>query len=118
MGGEGPPFPFTKKTIVVPSVDSVIMQWTRFNECRLPEGNRSQVRETQNSEGQRAILWHYGNGRGESTIFHWQLHNVGHVWPNTDSTVPRSKIVEKFCGPPSAIIDTNTEIWQFFSNFS
>jgi len=115
-GGEGKPFPMTKTTISHPSVDDVLNQWAKYNECQYST-NRITVKTITNNIGHKATLYNYGQGRNGVSLFHWQITGgVGHAWP---SKIPekRTFLAEKTCGDPTDVIDANIEIIDFFNMF-
>lgn len=107
-GGLGPPFPFTSRRVVHPSVDLTVATWARRDGCD-PAPVDKEFRE---SGGHTARLLVYPHCRDGAEVWLWKLSGAGHGWPGT--VTGREGLV----GPATRVIDANTEIWRFVSRFS
>lgn len=107
-GGLGPPFPFTQTRVRHSSVEAMIDAWVRRDDCN-PSPDVAALREA-GSETARKL--DYGGCRDGAHVMLWQLSGAGHGWPGG------SPARERLAGPATKIIDANTEIWKFFSQFS
>lgn len=114
-GGEGPPFPLTNRTVVHPSVETVLADWRERNGCEgsaVTEERRSRPEGTPDA-GHEAELLAWRDCSSGAVVLHWRLSGAGHGWPGAPrGTEPREDLI----GPWSSVIDTAEEIWRFFEN--
>jgi polyhydroxybutyrate depolymerase len=107
-GGLGPPFPLTGTRVLHPSVEATLTAWIDKNGC---DGTALQQAYRQ-SDRQTATLQLYDHCRNGAKVALWQLSGSGHGWPGAMNNR------ETLVGPSTKIIDANTEIWRFVSQFS
>lgn len=106
-GGLGPPFPLTNIRVLHPSVNATLSAWVRHDGCN-PTPTETAFRV---DGGHTARKWLYGQCRDNAQVVLWQLTGAGHGWPGG------KPFLEKLMGPSTQVIDANTEIWRFFSQF-
>jgi polyhydroxybutyrate depolymerase len=106
-GGLGPPFPLTNKRVLHPAVDAALSAWASRDGC----ARAATEREFREAGGHTARRFVYGNCRDGAEVALWKLTGAGHGWPGA------APILEALVGPPTNVIDANTEIWRFVSRF-
>jgi polyhydroxybutyrate depolymerase len=107
-GGLGPPFPFTNSRVLHPAVDAALSAWVRRNGCDAV-ANEDAFREAGGHTARHLV---YGNCRDGAEVALWKLTGAGHGWPGA------KPMLQALTGPPTNVIDANTEIWRFFSRFA
>lgn len=105
-GGLGPPYPGTGYRVTHPDIESTMRRWARYDDCRTRPG----IGPTTSRAGQTATPITYAGCRAGTEVVLWKLTGAGHVWPGGKSDVPVSVL-----GPPTQIVDANTEMWRFFA---
>ena len=106
-GGLGPPFPLTGTRVFHPSVNAMLSEWVRHDGC-----NSVPTETAFKSNGAHtARKFIYENCLNGAQVVLWKLTGAGHGWPGG------KPILEKLVGPNSNVIDANSEIWTFFSQF-
>eukprot|EP00045_Choanoeca_perplexa_P016499 m.223901 g.223901 ORF g.223901 m.223901 type:complete len:365 (+) comp17276_c0_seq2:108-1202(+) len=107
-----------------PAAHDVLAKWVRHNnglpddEAILkpaPLGTHREAVIGQLKHTSDHMMWPAHNNCGD--IEHIVLSGAGHQWPSASgSALPRW--LERYCGPPTTIVDANTEIWQFCKRFA
>jgi polyhydroxybutyrate depolymerase len=108
-GGLGPPFPFTTNRVLHPSVEATLAAWARRDGC-MPTPVEMESRQAANGHTARRLV--YGHCRDGAEVDLWRLTGAGHGWPGAATTR------EALVGPAPRVIDANTEIWKFLSQFA
>jgi polyhydroxybutyrate depolymerase len=106
-GGLGPPFPFTTWRVLHPSVETTLAAWVKRNGCS-PVAVEKEYKKTGGHTAQRLV---HENCRDGAEVALWKLTGAGHGWPGAVTTR------EALTGPATGVIDANTEIWRFLSQF-
>lgn len=115
-GGEGPPFPLTRRTVVHPATPDVLDGWARTNGCA---GDPVVIEERTGipggpNAGQHAELVRWGDCPGATPLLHWRMHGVGHGWPGDPTAGERRR---ELLGPSTTLIDAADEGWRFFERW-
>lgn len=116
LGGEGPPFPGTDRTVVHKPVEEGLAAWRQVNGCPAnPVAGRSErgVASGPNA-GQTATELRWEPCTTGSPVAHWKLTGSGHGWPGQTQRVLRESII----GPSTTLINAAEEAWRFASQFS
>jgi len=111
-GGEGPPFPWTNRTVVHKAVEEAIREWVEFNGCPTQPTIETTIvaEEGRPDAGHTATGHRYAPCEGGADVVFWQLTGAGHVWPGG-----RQDHLKQILGPSTQVIDANEVIWSFFS---
>ena len=113
-GGLGPAFPLTNTRVFHQPVDSMIGKWVAHNGCPA----QAQVTGPVNGKpgaadaAHTATRYQYGPCRAGTEVVFWKLTGAGHVWPGG-----KQNYLPLLLGPGTTLIDANTEMWRFFSQF-
>ncbi len=115
-GGLGPPFPFTNQRVEHPPLEPTLEVWARAAGCaaepEVVDRRQGPAREDGRPPHTATLLvWPGCDGPVEVAL--WRLTGAGHVWPGAG---PRYR--ERWLGPPTAVLDANREIWDFFQRFT
>jgi len=107
-GGEGPPFPFTRTTVVHTAVEAGLARWARRAGCKGP-GPPVPVRAAGDQRAER-VTW-----RGcpaEAPVELLRLHGAGHGWPGPEGAERQARLA-RWLGPPSTVVDAAAEVAAF-----
>jgi len=111
-GGEGPPFPWTDRTVVHKPVEEAIREWVEFDGCPTQPTIEATIvaEEGRADAGHTATRYRYASCEGSAEVVFWQLTGAGHVWP-----AGQQDHLEQILGRSTQVIDANEVIWSFFS---
>lgn len=113
-GGLGPAFPLSNTSALHASVDSMLNKWLDHNACpdkreiSRPVRGRSDGPDA--AHAAKRFVWRACRDGTEVVL--WKLEGPGHVWPGG-----QRDFLPELLGASSAVIDANTEIWNFFKRF-
>ncbi len=112
-GGEGPPFPGTRRTVVHEPVTAALAFWVALQGCD-PDPEELALRTgTGRDRGQTLTHLRWRGCREGSVVEHMRLAGVGHGWPG----VRTRRLLQRLMGPPTGMIDASEEAWAFASRF-
>ena len=119
-GGEGPPFPMTKRTIHQTPVEEALRKWAGYcgievsAEHGVVDPGVGEVLARDEETGHTATLYAYqGVGGEEHRLSFIQLTGgVGHVWPSS----PHRPLLNKICGPATTVINMADVLFEFCSS--
>jgi len=113
-GGEGPPFPGTKRTVNHEPTRSGIDQWAERNGCDSEPTEVETIEGSGADAGQSATRLRWSNCDDAATVEHLLLTGSGHGWPG----VRVGPILQRLLGPSTTLIDASEEVWAFVSQFT
>jgi polyhydroxybutyrate depolymerase len=111
-GGLGPPFPLTSVRVQHPPVEETISHWVEFDGCAPQPKVEPPLHGAGRSAKHTATRITYAPCHDGTEVTLWKLAGPGHVWPGGDIDYLTWAL-----GPGTDIIDTNMEMWRFFSRF-
>lgn len=113
-GGFGPPSTIADTRMYHAPVEEMLRKWLDHNGCPLRAASVEPLSGQLGTpdEGHAAIRRIYRPCRSNVEVVLIQLSGVGHVWPGGVRDYN-----PKLLGTGTAVIDANTEMWQFFSRF-
>lgn len=85
------------------SASETIVFWVEANSC-------NPVASSTYNDRLQSTLFHYGNGREQSEVTAWVVHNLGHAWPGSTRTPRRGS------DKPPQQFKANDIIWDFFKS--
>ncbi|MEK6594098.1 MAG: PHB depolymerase family esterase [Pseudomonadota bacterium] len=113
-GGLGPAFPISNSRTLHASVDNMLNKWLDHNACpdkrEIAEPVRGRPGSPDAAHTAKRFVWR--TCRGDTEVVLWKLEGPGHVWPGG-----QRDFLPELLGTPSAVIDANSEIWNFFRRF-
>lgn len=118
-GGIGPPYPLTNTRTKHPAVEKLLSLWAAYDGCPAVPVVEPPIRGAGSSALHTATRVTYGPCRDDVEIVLWKLTGAGHVWPDGahDYLDKMLGSQSKVLGPPTDVIDADTQIWQFVSRF-
>ncbi len=119
QGGLGPPYPLTRIRVNHPAVEALLSRWAAYDGCPPNPAVEPPIHGSGLSSSHTATRMIYGPCEGGIEVVLWKLTGAGHVWPGGASDYIERMLgsQSKVLGPPTNVIDANTQIWQFVSRY-
>ncbi len=113
-GGEGPPFPATRRTVVHEPVTAGLRFWVDLEGGDAEPVELARRTGTGRDRGQSLVHIRWEGCSDGGVVEHMRLHGVGHGWPGVRVARP---LFRRLLGPPTSMIDASEEAWTFASRF-
>lgn len=119
QGGLGPPYPLTSIRVKHPAVEELLSRWAAYDDCPPEPGIEPPIHGSGGSASHTATRVTYGPCKDGIEVVLWKLTGAGHVWPGGASDYLDRMLgsQSKILGPPTDVIDANTQMWKFLSRY-